>query len=1000
MSEWIIRHGKAIGFALSVLIAAGIFAETQLPRSLYPELSFPRIVVVAALPDATTQIVMLNVSRPLEEALMPLAGVRRVSSRTIRGAVEVSVLFEPQTDMVLALQLVQARLADVRADVPPGTTISAERITPTSFPVLTINVDGELSAAALRDVALYQVRPALSRVPFVGPITVSASQQREMAVEVDPVRLQAVGLTAADVAARLSEANVLQSVGRLDASYRRFVVIASGVPLTTQALGDVVVGGSARIPVRLADVATISESQSDARTIIRSPRGLAAVVSVARRVGGDVVSLNAALLSAVDKLRKTLPAGVHLTPVYDQSGIIADATSAVRDAILLGALLSALVIFFFLRNWRATLLAAIVIPSSLAAACAVLFGLGQSLNLMSLGGLAIAVGLVIDDAVVIIEGVERRVAEGVSAKLAAQQTIASLALPVITSTLTTVVVFAPLGFLSGVVGAFFSALSLALASAVTVSLLLSLTVTPILAARGRAQAPAPVAVSRMQAHYERWLPLVLGRFRSAVGIACVIVAAGVVAAMVVKTDFIPELDEGAYVLDYFTPLGTSLAAADALAMKIDDVLRSDPDVETFNRRLGAELGPVAATEASRGDLVVRLKANAQRDIFSVMDDQRTTLGRILPGVRVELLQLLQDMLGDLEGNPSPIEVKIYGDEEDALRAQALRVAGAIATIPGLVDIYDGQAACTPERTFQLDPFALSRSDVTARAVAQQMSAALLGEMAPPLPRGDRFVPVRVRWPDAERFDATTVAQMKIKNGAGLFVPLSELGKATDGCAPAEITRENLRLMVHVTARLDNRDLGSAAAEVEQKVRALSFPPGIEWELGGQRESQQHSFRSLAIALVVGLLLVLIVLVAQFGSFFAPFTILAAVPMALAGGLFALLATGTALNVSSLLGGILLVGLVVKNGILLLQSAEEALARGETRAVALRMATRARLRPIVMTTSCTLVGLIPLALGWGAGAAMHRPLAIAVIGGLLLSTAATLFFVPALYLRGK
>ena len=994
-----IRHGKAIGFALAVLVAAGVFAETQLPRSLYPELSFPRIVVVANLPDATTQVVMLNVSRPLEEALMPLLGVRRVRSRTIRGAVEVSVLFEPQTDMVLALQLVQARLADTRADLPLGTQLSAERITPTSFPVFTLNVDGELPPAALRDVALYQIRPALSRVPGVGPITVGAAQQKEISVEVDPSRLQAAGLTAADVVARLTEANTLVSVGRLDVSYRRFVVVASGLPSSVAALGDAVVGGSARVPVRLADVATISEGQSDERTIVRSPRGLAAVVSVARRIGGDVVSLNGALMIAVASLRKSLPAGVHVTPVYDQSGLIASATSAVRDAILLGSLFSALIIFLFLRDRRATLLAAIVIPSSLAAACAVLLLLNQSLNLMSLGGLAIAVGLVIDDAVVIIEGVERRIAEGVAPRKAAQQTISALGLPVFSSTLTTVVVFAPLGFLSGVVGTFFSALSLALAAAVTMSLLLSLTVTPILAARARPH-PATASESRVQQRYDRWLNAVLARWRVTLLVALGVVACGAAAAYLVETDFIPELDEGAYVLDYFAPLGTSLAAADRLARKIDDMLRADPDVETFNRRLGAELGPVTATEASRGDIVVRLKAHPTRDIFAVMEAQRSTLAHVLPGVRVELRQLLQDMLDDLEGSAAPIEVKIYGDNPAQLRAQALLVAQAIGETRGLVDLYDGQAACSPERSYQLDQAALGRAGLTAQQVTQQMSAALLGQMAPPLPSGDRLLPVRVRWPDAARFDPIAIAQMKLKNAQGAFVPLSALGKVVEDCAPSEITRENLRLMVHVTARLENRDLGSASAEVESKVRAIAFPPGVEWEIGGQRESQQQSFRSLAVALAVGLLLVLIVLVAQFGNFFAPLSILAAVPVALSGGLLALLATGTALNVSSLLGGILLVGLVVKNGILLLQSAEQALAAGENRATALRIATRSRLRPILMTTLCTLVGLVPLALGWGAGADMHRPLAIAVIGGLSLSTVATLFFVPAIYLRGR
>jgi CzcA family heavy metal efflux pump len=988
--KWTLENGRGVALALALAVAAGAFAYARLPRGLYPELSFPRIAVVATLADATSEIVLRNVTRPLEEALMPVLGVRRVRSKTIRGAAEIDVLFDPESDMVLALQLVQARLAETRGELPQETQLVAERITPTSFPVYTLNVDGNVPPVQLRDVALYQVRPALSRVPGVGPISVTSGFEREIEVEIQPARAEAAGLTVEEISRRLSDDNRFGTVGRLDRAYRRYAIVVRGNATSLQQMREFVVGGTVAAPVRLGDVANISEGWADPRLAVRSPKGPAAVVSVSRRIGGDVISLDDALSAAVANLRREMPPGVTLTPVYQQASLISDATSAVRDAILLGALLSAAVIFFFLRGVRATLVAAVAIPASLLIACGALLLCRGSLNLMSLGGMAIAVGLVIDDAVVVVEAIHRELAAGKSPREAAALGVSRLGGPVFSSTLTTVVVFAPLAFLSGVVGAFFAALSLALAAAVTASLVLALLLVPLLAgdlghAREEAANGYARALERSLRHPGRVVLAALG-----------VVALGLVAARFVESGFLPEIDEGAYVIDYFTPIGTSLVEADRLAQEIDRVLAADPDVQTFTRRLGAELGPPRATETSRGDIMVRLKKN-HRPIEDLMEEQRKLFAARLPGVRVELIQLLSDMLGDLEGNPEPIEVKIFGPDEATLLRQAARIAAEIKSVDGLVDLFDGQVACSPERQVQLDALKLGRVGLSSAAAMAQLSAAQLGAESTPLPEQDRLVPVRVRWPDATRFDAHVLERLRLRTPAGAWVPLAEVARIEDSCAPSEIGRENLRMMVHVTARLEGRDLGSAVAEVESRLQKIELPPGYQVEIGGQRLSQKESFRSLGLALSAALALVLLVLVFQFSSFRASLAILAALPLALAGGLLALVVVRVPLNVSSLLGGILLVGLVVKNGILLLHRAREREAAGEPTRQALVDAARLRLRPIVMTTACTLLGLLPLALGLGRGSEMHRPLAVAVLGGLLVSTLGTLFVVPSLYL---
>jgi CzcA family heavy metal efflux pump len=990
------KHGRAISLSMALIVAAGVYAYLELPRGLYPELSFPRIAVVATLPDATSEIVLRNVTRPLEEALMPVLGVRRVRSKTIRGACEIDVLFDPSSEMVMSLQLVQARLADIRGELPAETQVVAERITPTSFPVYTLNVEGSVPPTQLRDVALYQVRTALSRVPGVGPITVTAGFEREIEVEVDAARAEAAGLTLDEIARRLSEANRFGTVGRLDRAYRRYAIVVRGGALDLVQMKEFVVGGSDRAPVKLGDLAKIREGWADPRMVVRSPSGPSAVVNVARRIGGDVTSLDDGLEKAVARLQKEMPPGIRLVPVYQQAPLIEAATGAVRDAILIGALLSALVIFAFLRSLRATLIAAVTIPSSLLAACAVLLWFRGSLNLMSLGGMAIAVGLVIDDAVVVIEAIHRELALGKTPLEAAQLGVSRLAGPVLSSTVTTVVVFAPLAFLSGVVGTFFAALSLALAAAVIASLILALTVVPLMASR---LGPAPPddggGEERLAPRYAGLLARTLGRPGRIVAVALAVTALGIFSSRFVESGFLPEIDEGAYVIDYFTPIGTSLEEADHLGQSIDQILRDDEDVQTFTRRLGAELGPPRATETSRGDVMVRLKTN-HRSIDDVMEEQRKKIAARLPGVRVELIQLLGDMLGDLEGNPEPIELKIFGPDEAELRRQAARVAAAIKPIDGIVDLFNGQIACSPERVVRLDAVKLGRLGMSTAQVMAQISAAQLGAESTPLPEQDRLIPVRVRWPDVTRFDEHVLERIRLRTPAGGWVPLAEVGRVEDSCAPSEITRENLRLMVTVTARLENRDLGSAVREVQEKIAAIALPSGYAIEIGGQHLSQHDSFRSLGLAIGCALLLVLLVLVFQFGSFRASFSILAALPLALAGGLLALVIARVPLNVSSLLGGILLVGLVVKNGILLIHRAREREAKGAGTREALVDAARLRMRPILMTTLCTLFGLIPLALGFGEGAEMHRPLAIAVLGGLALSTLGTLFVVPALY----
>ena len=644
------------------------------------------------------------------------------------------------------------------------------------------------------------------------------------------------------------------------------------------------------------------------------------------------------------------------------------------------------------------MIAAITLPMAVIPTFLFLHVFGGSVNLMSMGGLAVAIGLVIDDAVVVVENIHRRASEGTDSVVDAVQ---QLMAPLTSSTLTTVVVFAPLGLLSGVAGQFFRALSMTLSVAVLLSLGLSVTIVPLLARwafrhhadKGETTTHAEGALFRI---YGRSLDTMLARPFLAVLLAIVLGAASVGLFYSVGTGFMPKADEGGFVIDVLTPAGSALAETDRQMRAIENVLLHTPEVAAFSRRTGAELG-LFATAQNKSDVLVRLKPIGQRSRSAedIIVDVRPKVHEAAPLADVEFVQLLQDQLGDLEGAPTPIDVKIFGDDPNRLAELAAPVEEMLGKITGVVDVV-GMQKGNPEVTWQVDAVAAARLGLTVQAVSDQLAGAWLGDVSTQLRLPDRQVPVRVRLPDSFRLNPARLSDTLIRTGDGKLVPVSMVAQPVRSNGQSELLRENLRSMASVTARLEGRDLGSAVADIRTQLDKLPLPVGYSYEIGGQYESQRQAFRELLTVFGLGAFLVFTVLVIQFRAFIPATLILIAAPLSLCGALALLLITGTDLNVSSAMGLILLIGLVVKNGIMLLDFSEQLQENGESFDVAIAHAGRIRLRPILMTTFCTLFGLLPLALGLGAGAELQKPLALAVIGGLTLSTPITLLLIPGLY----
>jgi multidrug efflux pump subunit AcrB len=998
IGSFALRHGRAFFFFAILAAGGGALVAGQLPKGIYPEVSFPREQVVATLPGAPAETVLAGVTRPLEEVLATIPGLVHVRSRTVRGAAELSLYFAPDVDMGAVHPQVLARTAESRSVLPPGADVTATRVLASGFPILSLNVEGPYPASQLYLLAQYTLRPALSGLPSAGLVSVQSSDVPELDVLLVINRLAAAHLSIPQVAERLRQHNQVQSVARLTDLHELSLGVVTGSFQSAEEIAKTVVGGTELNPIRVNDLGTVAEGLVPQTTVIRTDGRAGVILNVGRRPGGDALQLAAAVQSRLSELRPSLPPGVTITPVYVQSEFISEGVRGVRDAVLFGALFAVLVLAAFLRDGRATLIVASSLPLTLGATLLALAALGQTLNLMSLGGLAIAVGLVIDDAVVVVEAIHRHLEEGASPVEAAQRGTDELFWPVVGTTLTTVVVFLPLGFLSGVAGQFFLSLSLALASAVLISLPVALLVLPSMCARWL-RSVAPAAGSPASARlFVRTQTAVLRRPGRALATAGVFVVVALLLSTRLPTDFLPEADEGSYVIDYYAPVASSLAETERLAQLIEAVLRATPEVTAFNRRLGTELGPPVATLPSRGDIAVRLSNRRHRGIDEIMDAQRDAIARAVPGVRVEFVQVLSDMLGDLQGSPEPIEVKFFGTDREVLSRMAADASKRIRETPGLVDFFDGDEGCAPETDLHVDSFAASRVGLSTSAISDQLAAAFTGEVATQVRRSDRLEDVRVRQSGINPLEPpppATLEEARVVAPNGAIVPILALAQVTRACPTAVLLRENQRNMVHLTARLSGTSLGTAAVDVRQRLEGLQLPVGYTWELGGLLDQQRSSFRSLALVFLVALAGVFGVLLFQLRSFRYATAVLAAAPVAVAGAVVTLWAARVSLNVSSLMGVILLVGLVVKNGILLVDQAIASQASGMSRSEAFVHASRVRLRPILMTTLATLVALLPLVVGIGSGGALLRPLAIVVVGGLSFSTLATLWLVPLL-----
>ena len=1000
-------HRTSVVALVLLMVVGGLAAAYTLPVGLFPNVSFPRLVVNIDAGDRPADRMTMEVTIPIEEAIRSVPGVRSIRSTSSRGSCDISVNFDWGSDMTAAMLLVDTAINQIMGTLPAGTDVQVKIMNPSVFPSLAYSLTSDrYSLAKLYDLAYYDLRPLLSTVPGIAKVTVQGGAQAEYEVMVDPALLEAHGLTLSDVSKELSASNTITAVGRLQDHDKLYLALVDNAFSTREHIEQTVVQKGASGLVRVSDIGKVSVGTAPQWTRVTADGHDAAILQVFQQPDANTVQIARDVKAKLEAYRPRLPAGVTVANWYDQSELVISAAGSVRDAVLIGICLAGAVLFVFLRNTKITLIAVLCVPAVLAATVLLLKVIHSSFNIMTLGGMAAAVGLIIDDAIVMVEHIVRRLREGKGNHTGrVWDAAAEFTSPLVASSLSTIIIFAPLAFLDGVTGAFFKALSLTMASSLVISFIVAWLAVPVFADRFLGEADAH------QEEGGRVTAAVHRRYRSLMGRLLrrpVLLLVGVVPLLLLAwvgyrnagSGFLPPMDEGGFTLDYRSEPGTSLAETDRLLRLLEKILQDTPEVETYSRRTGMQLGG-AVTEANEGDLFVRLKSGPRRPIEEVMDDVRTRIQHSVPGLDVDMSQLMEDMIGDLTAVPQPIEVKLFSENGKLLDKAAASVVAALGKVSGAVDVTNGIVLAGDAINIRVDRAKSGLEGMDPDEVSSAVSDLLGGSLATTKVQNDpKLIGVRAWIPETYRRTPEDVGNLRIKAPDGHYFPLRRIAAISSEVGQPQIDREDLRRLASVTARISGRDLGSTIHDVQAQLSAPGVvPAGVTYTLGGVYAEQRAAFTGLMAVFGSAVALVFLLLLFLYSHLRTAAAMLATTLLALSAVTIGLWVTGTELNISSMMGMTMIVGIATEVAIFYVSEWVAIAPRGNP-AEGLVQAGINRMRPIAMTTLAAILALLPLALGIGAGSAMQKPLAIAIISGLVLQMPLVLIVLPVLLSLGN
>ena len=1000
LSQFAVENKRAMIFMALLLSLIGGYLIYHIPQGVFPDATFPRIAVLVDYGLAPITEMEMEVAKPIEEAAMMVEGVRTVRTSISRGSAEINIDFQWGQDMFRAYQLVQAQISGIQSELPPGVFIEVRRFTTSTYPVAGYALTSDkLDLLDLRDVAIFTIRPQLASIPGVFNIEVMGGHQREYWVNLDPQKLASLQLDYRKIEEALKNANNLQYVGRLNEANKLYLNIADNRFLDIDDIKMTIISRQGETPVYLSEIAEVEPAVKETFIACESNLKPAVLITVIKQPGTNAVSIMEEVNQRLDELTGVISQDIELTKWYDMTDFIKSAIKSVRDAIFLGAFLTFLILLLFLRRLRITLVTIIIIPVALLITFIFIKLSGMNLNLMSLGGLAAAIGILVDNAIVVVENIERYMEEGYPKKEAVVKASSEIIPPLMGATLTTLVVFVPLVFLTGVPGIFFRALASTLAIAVVVSMILAVFLTPALAVvfiSAKKKKPGKV-VPRVVNVQQRMLRRLL---RSPVIIFLIIIIFGGVAIysyLKIPSGFLPEWDEGTIVHDFLAPSGSSIEGTHSMIRSVASYIMTIPEVEGYSLRMGRSLAH-PRTHANEGDFVISLKKGHKRSSFEIMDEIRIFDSSHEPRLEPELFQVLPDRLNDLSGEIAPLIIKVFGKNLKLIQEAASQIADSLERIDGAVDVYKGFSKGEPELTIHVKEEAATRYGLSIKEVSDAVRMALWGDESTQMMQGLKMIPVRVRYPKHDFDHAEKIGKMPIYLASlNRVFFLDELASIEKIPGKTDIEHENLSQVINVKAQISDRDLGSIASDIKMMLERIHLPPGVTVSLGGQYKSQQKAFSELMLILSFGILLVFSILLFEFRSFRTAGVILLGTILSVSGVFLILWIMKIPMDISAFMGMIMIVGVVVNNGILLIDYAEKYLKEKTSDiSTALMMAGKVRLRPILMTTLATIFGFLPLALSMGEGAEMLQPLAISMIGGMSISMFLSLLVIPGLY----
>ena len=1002
MNNFFVKHKNGLSAIIFLIILGGFFAYSEMQTGLFPEITFPKIKIIADAGQQPVDKMMITVTKPLENAIKKVQDLKTVRSITSRGSCEISAYMDWKADIDLSKTRIEEQINQIKNNLPPDTQITVEKMNPSILPVIGYAIEGKgISAIELKKIANFTIKPFLSQIDGVSEIRIIGGKEKEYWLSLDFNKMTALGITPAAISQVLSETNFIKSNGYLSDYRYLYLTITDAQVDKKEELENLVISNNGKGIVTLKDIATVEIKEAKEFIKVNANGKESILVAVIKQPNSNLISLSEAMHLKLQELKKILPKTITIKPFYEQARFVNDAVKSVTDSLLIGLLLAIIVAVLFLKSAKASATLLIIIPVTLALTLIVLYLTGQTFNIMTLGAIAAALGLIIDDAIVVVEQIHRTHEEHPEEPtvMLLQKAIHYLFPAMLGSSISTIVIFFPFVLMSGVAGSYFKVLTdtmiITLVCSFFVTWLLLPVVYLLLSKKDRQITETESTTEIHEVKTQNWVSYFIGKPFISITFCIVLVLSMVVILPNLETGFLPEMDEGSIILDYESPPGTSLEETDRMLNEVEKIIIQIPEVEAYSRRTGTQMG-FFITEPNRGDYLIQLNKDRSKTSNDVIDEIRAKVEATQPALRIDFGQVIGDMLGDLMSSVSPIEVKVFGNEQAQLQKIAKQVSGIVEKVPGTADVFDGIVLAGPVINIQPNYIQLAQYGITPSDLQFQMQTALEGNLVGSLLENEKQTPIRLIYANEQKRSLEDIKQLKIFLPNGQSIPITNLVSISIEKGVAEVERENLQMMSVVTGRLDNRDLGSVMQEIQTKVKSqIHLPSGYYIEYAGAYKEQQQSFKELLMILIASSLLVFGVILFLFRDFRVAFVILLISVLGISGSYFLLFITATPLNVGSYTGIIMIVGIIAENAIFTFLQFRETfkLTRNVNESIVYSISTR--LRPKLMTALGAIIALLPLAIGIGTGSELHQPLAIAVIGGFLIAMPLLLIVLPTL-----